>query len=112
MGLYRIPIWHEKIEAMPGLLQSIGFPVVRTEPQEGGIRYHCSNPKRPTKNWTFAVTRLETKGPFFFSCGLSQLSKLIVNRLNLEGIFNKEYSEKDVHDIRRKKLSRRTSIKA
>jgi len=93
MGLYRIPIRDEKIDSIPQLMQSIGFPVVRAESQENGVCYFCSNPKRRNKNWTFCVTHEKESGTRFFMCGLSQLSKQIVSSLNFEGLFKKETFE-------------------
>ena len=92
MGLYRIPIRHEKIEAIPGLMQSIGFPIVRAERQKNGVCYFCANPKRLNKTWTFCVTHEQKGGPRFFTCGLSQVSKQIVSSLNFEGLFERENS--------------------
>ncbi|MGA9701469.1 hypothetical protein [Pseudomonas sp.] len=93
MGLYRIPIRHEKVETVPRLMQSIGFPVVRTENREDGVHYFCANPKRSNKNWTFCISREKKGGPQFFMCGLSQLSKQIVGSLNVEGLFDRHRSE-------------------
>jgi hypothetical protein len=87
MGFYRIPIQPEKIEAIPQLMHSIGFPVIRTENQENGIYYFCSKPKRLNKNWTFCITHEKKGSPRFFMCGLSQVSKKIVNSLKMEGLF-------------------------
>ena len=93
MGLYRIPIRHEKIGAIPRLMQSIGFPVVRTESREDGVHYFCANPKRSNKNWTFCITPGKKDSPRFFTCGLSQLSKQIVSSLNVEGLFDQHHFE-------------------
>jgi hypothetical protein len=87
MGLYRIPIQPEKIEAMPQLMQTVGFPIIRMESQENGVYYFCANPKRSSKNWTFCITHGKESSPRFFMCGLSQLSRQIVNSLKLEGLF-------------------------
>ena len=72
MGLYRIPIRPEKIKAVPHLMKSIGFPVVRTESKDNGTCYACANPKRSNKNWTFWIKQEEPGGPRYFLCGLSQ----------------------------------------
>lgn len=96
MGLYRIPIRPEKFKAIPQLLKSIGFPVVRTERQEHGTCFFCANPKRSNKNWMFWVSPEKKGSPRFFMCGLSQLSKQIVNALTMEGLFDKDHSEQRV----------------
>jgi hypothetical protein len=93
MGLYRIPIQYEKIETIPRLMQSIGFPVVRIESQENGIYYFCTNPKRLNRNWTFWITHEKEGCPRLFMCGLSQLSKQIVNSLNGADFFERDHSE-------------------
>jgi hypothetical protein len=93
MGLYRIPIRHEKIEAITRVMQSIGFPVVRTESQENGVYYFCANLKRSNKNWTFCITREKEGAPQFFMCGLSQVSKQIVRSLDFEGLFERDDSK-------------------
>jgi hypothetical protein len=100
MGLYRIPIYREKIEAIPQLMQSLGFPVVRTENQDGGILYYCHNPKRPNKNWSFCIVREKKGGLCFFTCGLSQVSKRIVSLLTQEAIFYKQNSSQDAANAR------------
>lgn len=74
-------------------MQTIGFPVVRTESQENGVCYFCANPKRSNKNWTFCVTHEKEGDPRFFTCGLSQLSKQIVSSLTVEGLFEENHSE-------------------
>jgi hypothetical protein len=88
MGLYRIPVRAEKIEAIPDLMQSIGFPVARTENLGNSVYYYCTNPKRLKKNWAFCITREKEGSPRFFTCGLSQLSKQIVRSLNANGFFD------------------------
>jgi len=89
MGLYRIPIRREKIETIPDLMKSIGFPVVRTENRENGVYYFCVNPKRSKKTWAFCITRENEGSPRFFTCGLSQLSKQVVISLNASGLFDR-----------------------
>ncbi len=74
-------------------MQSIGFPVIRTEISEKGLCYFCANPKRSKKNWTFCVTHKQQKGLRFFTCGLSQLSKQIVGLLNGAGLFERHHFE-------------------
>jgi hypothetical protein len=93
MGLYRIQVRHEKVEAISDLMRTIGFPIVRTESQETGVCYFCINPKRSNKNWRFCITHERAGCPQYFTCGLSQLSKQIVRSLNLEGLFEKGDSE-------------------
>jgi hypothetical protein len=95
MGLYRIPVHREKLEAIPRLMQSIGFPIVRSENQHKSVSYFCHNPKRPNKNWSFCITREKRSSHCFFTCGLSQLSKRIVGRLNVEGIFDRDSLQKE-----------------
>jgi hypothetical protein len=92
MGLYRIPIRPEKIRTIRPIMQSIGFPVVRTESQENGVHYLCANPRRSNKNWTFWITREEEGNPRFFMCGLSQLSKRVVKGLNGANFFETNLS--------------------
>jgi hypothetical protein len=101
MGLYRIPVHREKLEAIPRLMQSIGFPIVRAENQEKSVCYFCHNPKRPNKNWSFSITREKRNSPCFFTCGLSQLSKRIVGRLNMEGVFDRDNSSQEAAGVRR-----------
>ena len=110
MGLYRIPIHPEKIEVIPRLMQSIGFPVVRTESQDNSLYYFCANPKRLNKYWTFCITREKKDSPPFFTCGLSQLSKQIVSSLNVEGFFDKDHSAQGTIRVHRAKhLGRRSA---
>jgi hypothetical protein len=104
MGLYRIPIWPEKNESIPHLMQEMGFPVVKTQALEDGVHYFCTHPKRSNKFWSFEITREKQEGPCFFTCGLCQLSKQIVSRLELEGVFYKEYAEKKVSRVRTRRL--------
>ena len=110
MGLYRIPIRPEKIKAIPQLMKSIGFPVVRTETQENGICFFCANPKRSNKNWTFWMTQEKRGSPRFFMCGLSQLSKHIVNALTVEGLFDRENPERSIPTIPRVKPRTRSAV--
>lgn len=93
MGVYRIQIQPGKTETIPSLMQSMGFPVIRTEKQDDGDYYFCVNPKRSNKTWTFWITPEKENHPRFFMCGLSRLSRRIVNSLSFEGIFEKTYSE-------------------
>jgi len=74
-------------------MQSIGFPVTRTESLEDGVHYYCANPKRANKNWSFCITHEKEGAPRYFMCGLSQLSKQIVNSLNIEGLFERNHLE-------------------
>jgi len=92
-------------------MQSFGFPVVRIESQEKSACYFCHNPKRPNKNWTFNITREKRGGHCFFTCGLSQLSKRIVSRLSLEGVFNKGYSNQSARDGQRGRQLGNPSLK-
>jgi hypothetical protein len=109
MGLYCIPLRPEKIKAIPSILKSIGFPVVRTERHEKGTCYICANPKRSNKNWLFWVSPEKKGSPRFFMCGLSQLSKHIVNALTIEELFDKENLERRVTTTLRSKYPRRHS---
>jgi hypothetical protein len=106
MGLYRIPVRPEKVRAVPQLMKSIGFPVVRTEKQENGICFFCANPKRSNKNWTFWISQEKKSCPRFFMCGLSQLSKQIVNALTVEGLFDKDHPEHGADSGPRTKIPR------
>lgn len=92
MGLYRLPVCSEKIEALPATMQAIGLPVVRIEKEVDAVYYFCANPKRSTRNWICWVTHDHTGTPRYFQCGLSQVSKRVVGSLNFEGFFLKESS--------------------
>ena len=92
MGLYRLPVREDKIETLPHLMESIGFPVIRTENQENGVCYFCANPKRSNKTWSFWITHEKQDGLRFFQCGLSQVSKQIVRSLHVGELFVRETS--------------------
>jgi hypothetical protein len=87
MGLYRISIRPEKLEMVPDLMKSIGFPILRTENQERGTCYYCNNPKRLRKNWIFWISTDKKTAKQFFLCGLSQMSRQIVDSLTRKGLF-------------------------
>jgi len=106
MGLYRIPVRPDKVNALPRLMKAIGFPVVRTEKQENGTCFFCANPKRSNKTWMCWITREKEMCPRFFMCGLSQLSKQIVNALSVEGLFDRERSVQGEHTGPAEKFSR------
>jgi len=106
MGLYRIPVRPEKVNSLPRLMKAIGFPVVRTEKQENGTCFFCANPKRSNKNWMCWITREKKACPRFFMCGLSQLSKQIVNALSVEGLFDREHPGQAGNTVPRERYPR------
>jgi hypothetical protein len=90
MGLYRIPIRSGKFQAIPEIVQSLGFPVVCIEHQENCVSYVCANPKRRNRYWKFRITHEKAGSAHFFMCGLSKISKRIVGSLNAEGILGSD----------------------
>ncbi|MCE0483755.1 MAG: hypothetical protein LV479_05905 [Methylacidiphilales bacterium] len=70
-------------------MESMGFPIIRTEIQDNGVHYFCVNPKRTRKNWSFWISLESDGAPRFFMCGLSRLSRQIVGSLTFEGVFER-----------------------
>ena len=99
MGFYRIPIRHEKIGAIPVLMQSFGFPIVRIENQGNRMHYFCAAPKRLRKYWTFCIVHEKVSDPPFFICELSKLSKRIVDSLHGKGFFERNNPKRTPFDL-------------
>ena len=92
MGLFRIPVSAEKVEALPATMQELGYPVVRIQKEVDAVYYFCLNPKRANKNWMCWITSDDAGRPRYFQCGISQFSKRVIGSLNFQGFFPKEPS--------------------
>jgi len=96
MGLIKMAIKVEKIEEFPSLMQSLGFPIIRTEDRENGVYYfyeapHRSNGRHPrNKYFAFWITHEKEGQARFFYGGLSQSTSQIAQSLRAVGFIDDE----------------------
>jgi len=86
MGLLRIPVRHEMIEALPDIMRAAGFPLVRMERDDAVTHYFFIHPKRNTEI-SFSLTDTSGSSPSFLMMRLSKAFKEIVAILKKAKVF-------------------------